>query len=68
MVPAHARGTDEFNCWSAKTDSLPNGVLLAVMWSDPKVVARIRGLADAEQTIVPLLLRIRPTMQRSILC
>ena len=46
MVPAHAHEVDQthLNGWSAKTDLLPNGVLLTVTSSDPKEVQHIRGL------------------------
>lgn len=44
MVPAHAREIDGLNGWNAKTVPLPNGVLLTVTSTDPKVVPRIRGL------------------------
>lgn len=44
MVPAHARELDKVKGWSAKTASLPNGVLLTVTSGDPKEVAHIRGL------------------------
>ncbi len=46
MVPAHAHEIDQTHLygWSAKTDTLPNGVLLTVTASDPKEVQHIRGL------------------------
>jgi hypothetical protein len=44
MVPAHAREIDGRSGWSAKTESLPNGVLLTVTSNDPKEIAHIRGL------------------------
>jgi hypothetical protein len=44
MLPAHAREIDGLNGWSAKTESLPNGVLLTVTSNDPKEIAHIRGL------------------------
>lgn len=46
MVPAHAREVDQthLNGWSARTDPLPNGVLLTVTSSDPKEAQHIRGL------------------------
>jgi len=46
MVPAHAQEVEHthLNGWSAKTETLPNGVTLTVTASDPKEVAHIRGL------------------------
>jgi hypothetical protein len=44
MVPAHAQMLNQMNGWSAKTELLPNGVLLTVTSSDPKQVQHIRGL------------------------
>ena len=46
MIPAHAHEVDQthLNSWSAKTDLLPNGVLLTVTSSDPKETQHIRGL------------------------
>jgi len=44
MVTAHAREIDGLNGWSAKTEALPNGVLLIVTSADPKEVGHIRGL------------------------
>lgn len=46
MIPAHAHEIDQthLNGWSAKTDPLPNGVMLTVTASDPKEVEHIRGL------------------------
>ena len=46
MVPAQARQVDQMqlNGWSAKTEPLPNGVLLTVTSSDPQQVHHIRGL------------------------
>jgi hypothetical protein len=44
MVPAHAQELNQINGWSAKTESLPNGVLLTVTSGDPKEVQHIRGL------------------------
>lgn len=44
MVPAHAQELNQINGWSAKTGSLPNGVLLTVTSADPKEVQHIRGL------------------------
>ena len=46
MVPAHAHEVDQthLNGWNAKTDLLPNGVLLTVTASDPREVQHIRGL------------------------
>src|SRR5271166_1557870 len=36
MIPAHAQAIDGSNGWSARTGSLPNGVLLTVTAKDPK--------------------------------
>jgi hypothetical protein len=46
MVPADAHQINQthLNGWSAKTVSLPNGVLLTVTATDPKEVQHIRGL------------------------
>jgi hypothetical protein len=46
MVPAQAHQVDQmhFNGWSAKTEPLPNGVLLTVTSGDPQQVQHIRGL------------------------
>lgn len=44
MVPAHAQELNQMNGWSAKTASLPNGVLLTVTSADPEEVQHIRGL------------------------
>jgi hypothetical protein len=46
MVPAQAHQVDQthLNGWSAKTEPLPNGVLLTVTSSDPPQVKHIRGL------------------------
>jgi len=44
MVPAHAQELNRINGWSAKTELLPDGVLLTVTSSDPKEVQHIRGL------------------------
>jgi hypothetical protein len=44
MLPAHAREIDGLNGWSAKTESLPNGVLITVTSNDPKEIAHIHGL------------------------
>lgn len=46
MVTAHAHELEytHLNGWSAKTDALPNGVVLTVTAADPKEVAHIRGL------------------------
>ncbi|MGZ8401183.1 MAG: hypothetical protein ACXWVI_07790 [Methyloceanibacter sp.] len=44
MVPAHARELNQMNGWSAKTESLGNGVRLTVTSSDEEQVGRIRGL------------------------
>ena len=46
MVPAQAHQVDQrhLNGWSAKTEPLPNGVVLTVTSSDPQQVQHIRGL------------------------
>lgn len=46
MVPAHAHEIEQshLNGWSAKTESLPDGVVLTVTSSDAQQVQRIRGL------------------------
>lgn len=44
MVPAHAHELNMIKGWSAKTASLPDGVLLTVTSSDPGEVLHIRGL------------------------
>jgi hypothetical protein len=44
MVPAHAQELNRMNGWSAKTELLPDGVLLTVTSSDPKEIRHIRGL------------------------
>jgi hypothetical protein len=44
MVPAHAREINGLNGWTAKSEVLPNGVLLTVTSADPKEVQHIRGL------------------------
>ena len=44
MVPAQAHQLHQLNGWSAKTELLPNGVLLTVTSSDPQQVQHIRGL------------------------
>jgi hypothetical protein len=46
MVPAHAHEIEQthLNGWSAKTEPLPNGVLLTVTASNPQEVRHIRGL------------------------
>jgi len=46
MVPAHAHEIDRahLNGWSAKTDPLPNGVLLTVTAGSVKEAQHIRGL------------------------
>jgi len=46
MVPAHAHQVDQthLNGWSAKTEPLPNGVLLTVTSGDPQQAQHIRGL------------------------
>lgn len=44
MVPAHGHELNMIKGWSAKTASLPDGVLLTVTSSDPNEVQHIRGL------------------------
>jgi hypothetical protein len=44
MIPAYAHELNGLDGWSAKTEPLPNGVLLTVTASDPKETAHIRGL------------------------
>jgi hypothetical protein len=44
MVTAHAREIDGQRGWKAKTEALPNGVLLTVTSTEAKEVAHIRGL------------------------
>jgi len=46
MVPAHAAEIERshLNRWSAKTETLPNGVVLTVTSADPEEVPHIRGL------------------------
>ena len=46
MVPAQAQQVDQMrlNGWSAKTEPLPNGVLLTVTSGDPQQLQHIRGL------------------------
>jgi hypothetical protein len=44
MVPAHAAVIDGVNGWSVRSESLPDGVRLIVTSSDPRQIARIRGL------------------------
>jgi len=46
MVPAHAQEIERthLNGWSAKTEQLPNGVVLTVTSGDPKQVQHLRGL------------------------
>jgi hypothetical protein len=44
MIPAHAGELDQMIGWSAKTETLPNGVLLIVTSNDPQQVIKIRGL------------------------
>ena len=46
MVPAHAREIEatHLNGWSAKTETLANGVLLRVTSTDPNEAQKIRGL------------------------
>jgi hypothetical protein len=44
MVPAHAQELNQINGWNAKTEPLPNGILLTASSSDPQQVQHIRGL------------------------
>jgi hypothetical protein len=46
MVPAHAQQIERthLNGWRAKTEQLPNGVVLTVTSDDPKQVQHLRGL------------------------
>ncbi len=44
MVPAHANELGKMNGWSAKAETLPDGVRLTVTASDPAQTARVRGL------------------------
>jgi hypothetical protein len=46
MVPAHAQeiARTHLNGWTAKTEQLPNGVVLTVTSDDPKQVQHLRGL------------------------
>lgn len=44
MVPAQAQELNQMNGWSAKAETLPNGVRLTVTSDDPAQVAHIRGL------------------------
>jgi hypothetical protein len=44
MLPAHAQQLNQMNGWNARTEPLPNGVLLSVTSSDPNEVQHIRGL------------------------
>jgi hypothetical protein len=46
MVPAHAQEIERshLNGWSAKSEPLPDGVVLTVTSSDPQEVQHIRGL------------------------
>jgi hypothetical protein len=44
MVPAHAQELNLMNGWRAKTELVPDGVLLTVTSSDPNQVLHIRGL------------------------
>ena len=44
MLSAHAVELNQMSGWSAKTVSLPNGVLLTVTSKDPHEVEHIRGL------------------------
>jgi hypothetical protein len=47
MVGPHANELNQMKEWSAKTETIPGGLRLAVVAKDPtdaKTVARIRGL------------------------
>lgn len=44
MLPAHADELSQLNGWTAKTESLPGGILLTVTASDAAEVQHIRGL------------------------
>jgi hypothetical protein len=44
MITAHVKEINGLNGWSAKTEALPNGVLLTVTSADSKEVRHIRGL------------------------
>jgi hypothetical protein len=46
MIPAHAHEIEQsqLSGWSAKTEPLPDGVVLTVTSSDPQQVQHIRGL------------------------
>jgi hypothetical protein len=46
MVPAHAHQIDQthLNGWTAKAETLPNGVVLTVTSDDPQQVQHLRGL------------------------
>jgi hypothetical protein len=46
MVPAHAQEIERshLNGWSAKSEPLPDGIVLTVTSSDPQEVQHIRGL------------------------
>ena len=44
MLPAHAQELSQLNGWLAKTELLPNGLLLTVTSGDPQQVQHIRGL------------------------
>jgi hypothetical protein len=44
MITAHVKEINGLNGWSAKTEALPNGVLLTVASADSKEVRHIRGL------------------------
>jgi hypothetical protein len=46
MIPAHAQMIEQshLNGWSAKTEPLPEGVVLTVTTSDPQQAQHIRGL------------------------
>jgi hypothetical protein len=43
MVPAHAAELNKIG-WSAKTEELPNGVMLTVTTADPKEVVKLKAL------------------------
>jgi hypothetical protein len=44
MAPAHAQEINGLNGWTAKTETLPNGVLLTITSVDAKEIQHIRGL------------------------
>jgi hypothetical protein len=47
MVPVHAQQIEQthLNGWSAKTELLPNGVVLTVTSDDSQQVQHLRGLS-----------------------